>query len=700
MHKQLQLLLAAMLLLTAGCVKETYDMNKLSKKATLSPSLGMAVVKGDVSLADIVKPNDTIVYGSDNLVSVVFTDDSVINMDVNDFYDFGSLVSFNRKYLLGDLVIDPFQASTTYTLSEISAGFTPALQSQFSTLDDGAVHPFPSFPAVPLAEKNLAPFAEFQTAVFRSGYLDVAVQNNLTAPLGSLIIRLYNTSGHTQVGSDVNLPSIPAGQTQTVSVDLSDLSISNALTVGILLSGSPGTTTPVLISMVGSNIKLFVTGRDLKVQSGRVILPQQYITSFNSKDTVSFDPGDGIQLEEVKTVAGDIGYTVKSSAPVKITLNTHLPTILRNGLALSQSLSANPHTTITGTISAANTFFGLGSDAGQPYNRVPMENSLIVTSEGAQVDFNSTDEVTFTIKLLNPEFDYLKGYLGQHTGNIEPDSADMGISDVLDRLSGTFMLASPVVTFSYLNSFSAPIRLELDATGRRGSQKVDMEFQPVMLDFPDAPDQKSISSSFIINNSNSSVPALLSLPPETISYSGTAKMNPAGNTGTRNDYVWGDSRFVASMKVEVPLDLKINNLQFTDTLDNFMKVDDPDPDFNYSDISEARIEVTASNGFPLGASLEVSLYDTLSHTIKSSVEAKDILAPAPVDATGKSNGVTESKTSVELTSDFFANINTSDRIIFRFTLVSTGEGAKNVKIYSDYRISFKAAVVVKPQLDF
>ena len=55
-----------------GCLKETYNMNMLSKQAHLSPTLGISAVTGDVSFADAVKSNDTVVIDQNNFVTLVF----------------------------------------------------------------------------------------------------------------------------------------------------------------------------------------------------------------------------------------------------------------------------------------------------------------------------------------------------------------------------------------------------------------------------------------------------------------------------------------------------------------------------------------------------------------------------------------------------------------------------------------------------
>jgi hypothetical protein len=53
-------------------------------------------------------------------------------------------------------------------------------------------------------------------------------------------------------------------------------------------------------------------------------------------------------------------------------------------------------------------------------------------------------------------------------------------------------------------------------------------------------------------------------------------------------------------------------------------------------------------------------------------------------------------TGIEITREFWEKVNDADQIIFSFTLNTTD----NVKIYSDYKIDFKAALVLKPDIRF
>jgi hypothetical protein len=111
------------------------------------------------------------------------------------------------------------------------------------------------------------------------------------------------------------------------------------------------------------------------------------------------------------------------------------------------------------------------------------------------------------------------------------------------------------------------------------------------------------------------------------------------------------------------------------------------------------MKISAKNGFPFGVSMSVSTYNSKTKTKLNTVNAGKIIEPAPVDANGKANGFTESSPDIELSKDFFTSAGKSDKIIFTFTLVTTGNGGKDVKIYSDNSLSFNAALITKPEVD-
>jgi hypothetical protein len=294
----------------------------------------------------------------------------------------------------------------------------------------------------------------------------------------------------------------------------------------------------------------------------------------------------------------------------------------------------------------------------------------------------------------------VKGYFGQQTETIAKDTLDLGIKDIIDHIKGSFLVSSPSIKLNYTNSFAIPVQVTLNAAGYKGSNVVQLGLNPnpVNLSYPAAPADTTKDDVFTINKANSHLPDLISMPPEKIIFSGSAVMNPAGNTGTRDNYLFNSSHFLGNLEVEVPLEFRLNNLQFEDTVKNFMK--DIDSPIKPDDFEFLRVDITADNGFPLGVSLSMVLYNSASKAHISTIDATDVLKAAPVDANGKVTAPMSTATSITISRAFWNSIDAADKIIFNFSMNTTDAGTKDVKIYSDYKINFKAALVLKPDIKF
>lgn len=681
-----------------GCIRETYDLDKLSDEIDYSPVFSLSAITGKITLADILKANDTVRYDNDKFVRIVFKKDSVFDLLLRDFYNLNDMVSYSKGYTIGEIKMKDFQGSIPVTLNTISQSFSPALRASFLALDNGSPHNFPPFPQTTIPEQSFAVFQDFQNAVFASGSLEISVKNNLQAPLNDVRIKLYNSSGHLQIGSEMIIPAVNPGSTSSATMNLAGKTVTNSIVAAIIFNGSPGTTTPVIVDLDHS-VVVGIYGYNLKVQSGRLKIPSQTISSIDNFDTISIDPGDNVEIEKLRVNTGNLSYTLISNSYLSGSFTVTLPTSIRGGIPVTETINVTPGSNKTGNINVNSTELDLSKDPARQYNRIPVKYTVAVTSNETIVSFNKNDSLHIDLKLLNPDFDYVKGYFGQLTEQIDPDTLKTDIDDVLNHITGQFHISDPSVKVNYSNSFGIPFEVTLNATGIKGSQKVNLGLAPFPVSYPTTITNRVITSSFTVNKANSSLPDLISMPPSEIRFSGSGRMNPQGFPGTRNNYVFGNSRFVANLEIEVPMTLWINNLQFADTLDNFLKPDDSgDSSFNPENTELFVLNISAENGFPLGASLSLMFYDSASKKIQKTVEAKDIFKPAPVDANGKSSGKTESMSTIECDKSFFDASKKSDKMILVFTLKTTGDGTKDVRIYSDYSLSFRVGVKIKPNL--
>ena len=681
-----------------SCIKETYDMDKVSDKIDFSPAFSVSAIKGNITLGDLIKANDTVRYDNDNFVRIVFKKDSVIDLKLEDYYDLNDMITYSQGYTIGEIKIKDFQGSVPVTLNTISQSFSPSLRATLVALDDGLPHNFPSFPQTVIPEQAFPVFQDFQNAVFASGSLEISVRNNLQAPLNEVKIRLYNTAGHVQIGTEMVIPAITPGSTKSAIMSLTGKTVTNSIVASITFNGSPGTPSPVIVDLDHS-VVVGVYGYNLKIQSGRIKIPSQNINSIEDNDTITIDPGDNVEIEKLRVNSGNLRYTLISNSSLSGSFTVSLPNSSRSGVPVTETISVTPGPAKTGIISVNNTELDLSMDPVRKYNRVPVRYTVIVTSNETIVNFNKNDSLHFDLKLLNPDFDYVKGYFGQLTEQIDPDTLKTDIDEILSHITGQLHISDPSVKINYSNSFGIPFEVTLNASGIKGSQKVNLGLSPFTVSYPATIADRIITSSFTVNKSNSSLPDLISMPPAEIRFSGSGRMNPQGFTGIRNNYVFGESRFVASMEIEVPLTLWMNNLQFADTLDNFLKSgDSEESSFNPENTEMLILNISAENGFPLGASLNIMLYDSASKKIQKTIGAKDILKPAPVDANGRSSGKTKSMVSIECDKSFFDASKKSDKMILEFTLNTAGEGTKDVRIYSDYTLSFTVGVKIKPNL--
>jgi hypothetical protein len=388
---------------------------------------------------------------------------------------------------------------------------------------------------------------------------------------------------------------------------------------------------------------------------------------------------------------------VRSTSLVSANFKITLPTVLTgSGSPVTQNITVPANNTATGSVSINNTVADLSKDPNMRYNRLPVEYSIAPISGS----FGLLDKMFVHIDIPSPKFDYAKGYFGQQSDTDE-DTFDLEIKEVLDHISGEFLLSNPSITLNYKNSFAIPTEVDFKAIGYKKTETVPLGLDPFPLSYPAAPSEKDKSASFTADKNNSDLPELVSMPPEKIYISSSATMNPDGNDGNRNNYLFGDSRFIGNLEIEVPLEFSITNLQFTDTTENFLQMEEStDNPVNTEDFDFLRIDFKAENGFPLEVSLSMILYDTLTSHNLDTVIATNILEPADVDAAGKVTQPKSCSTSIEFDREFWSFIDAADRIIFSFRFNTPAGGTKNVKIYSDYRINFKASLLLKPDIKF
>jgi hypothetical protein len=349
-------------------------------------------------------------------------------------------------------------------------------------------------------------------------------------------------------------------------------------------------------------------------------------------------------------------------------------------------LSKQNHLTPNMALAAMNGSFSLKD--------IVKANDTIMFDKNKLLLLVFTKESIIDLKLS----DFVKGIVIEKTAIIPPGKIDLNLGDITSHISGNFKILNPSIKFNYTNSFPDSVRFNLNIIGTGRNESANLNLPPFTIAKPNLPAQLEISSSYIIDKSNSNLPQLLSLPPEVLDYSGTATISFSAKSNLTENALPA-FHLTGSLDVEIPMELEMTNLQLSDTVDNFLKEDkNSDNPIKPEDFQLLQFNVTADNGFPVGVSLKMSLFDSSTGLIKNTVNSGTILKPALVDSNGKVTTPTKSTATIEFTKDFFSSVSKADKIIFWVTLNTTVNGTTGIKIYSDYTFDFSAALVVKPDV--
>ncbi|MBP5473315.1 MAG: hypothetical protein J6X92_00980 [Bacteroidales bacterium] len=677
-------------------MKDTYDLSHVTDNITLTPSFTLPFGFGDVSFSDLVETNENIVFGNDKSARLIFVKDSAINIDLHDYVPFDTLISYQTRETIGDVKIANFSSSLTFSLDEMSQRMSSEIRTQLLGLD-GSTGTFPSFTQITVGPKTLSGYSNFENATFVEGYIDVAVSNTLPIPLQGVTVRVIDTNNNSEIGS-VSFTSLEPNSSSTHSINLAGKTISNTSSIELTTTGSDGASN-VAIDMSHTGVNVSVESRDLKVSSGRIVIPLQEFPNLVKVDTLTVKIADA-EVEEIVFRTGRINFIAQSEFFLSSVIAFRLPSVTVGDSVFDHRLNLLGNGSVSGSLVATNAIVSLSQDVNHPYNRIPFEMNISLSSSGEMVDFSNTSRVLFKYWVSEYELDYIKGYFGQRTENIALQNIDMEADNFLGKLTGSVSFANPEARIRYRNSFAMPIRINFNAFGEKNGIRTNLNLAPFDLEYPSVTAGERDKAAIIpIDNTNSSIADVMSTIPDRFYFSGSAMLNPEGYTGARDNYLFNNSRIVGDVEIELPLQFKCENLLFTDTLDNFLSTNDGESSISQN-IDKASLTFIVKNGFPMSATASIVLYDPVT-----SAEMYEVIIPKPFEAaevdrtTGRVVSPKETKCVVELEETFWVIAEHADQMIMKFYLSTEHPEDENVGLYSDYNIEFNIAASVKTNIE-
>ncbi|RMF00737.1 MAG: hypothetical protein D6772_05940 [Bacteroidetes bacterium] len=406
-----------------------------------------------------------------------------------------------------------------------------------------------------------------------------------------------------------------------------------------------------------------------------------------ARRALPFSLPDGLDVDRMDLKAGQVRFGIENCYPFPVTATITFPDVRLDGqpLVIRRNLAAAGEdctslSNIFTPISLAN------------YVITPEQDSIYVEYEIVDADGNpqalSGDNFVLIDELA---FSYAEGYLGQIVHSNGRDTIEIDFFDKWIR--GQVYFEDPTITFNFDNSFGIPTRSIIDRfdifTVNGDVLPLESPFVENGVDFP-YPTLDEVgevkSTAFVFNRENSNIREVLGAGPIAIDYDVDASTNPDGDTNIRG-FVTDSSYYVVRVDVDLPLYGYALDFGVRDTIAvDFTGLDN---------VNTAEFKMVTENAMPVGISIQGYFLDANGTLLDSLFEASTpVIAGAPVDATGRPNGVNETTTFSDFPAERYQKIQTATEIALVATFATTlAEDANSVQVLANQNVKVRLGAI-------
>mgnify|MGYP003345684240 CR=1 FL=1 len=687
-YHQLKWLPSLVLLIILGfsaCKKADLDLNKY-QDVKLQPGIVTPLASVSITAGKILKQDSIIVHDPDGLIRFVVRKDSIVTIGADSILRNISLPKSNVNFTLGEIDVPAINQSPKITLQDL-VNVSDAQTQQFFTYYNGKDTIFPALSS-PAGDTNaVAKPTNYEFIHISKGYLRFTLTNNFPTVLTKAQVVIYDNKYKRTLGTLNYANILPASKGQD-SINMKGVTLSNDLSFQILSVDLAKSGTKVRINL-NDDLTIDIQGVGMKTTWGRAIIPNQIIqTQMLALNLGS--PTEDYKLRNVKFGAAVIPYIADSKFAETLNLSIQFPDATVAGNPLSPNAITLPKGSKTGNFDLSNANIFLGAIDTQTHNMLRVAVAPSITSSGNLVDFDSSDYVKIEIDPAKIIIDYVDGYMGQKTWNVNVDDVNF---DALANLGKGLTLTNPKMSIIVKNSFGIPIQLELSLVAKdNNGGSVDMQPPVMKFGYPTIPQAgTTVDSKFDIDKTNSKIVQALGLPPTKFAIAGKAYLNKDGFTGY-NDFVDKKSELNISFEANLPLSIIAQDFSISDTAD----VKDALKGLDQFEYLELKIKTI--NGFPLEGTLDLYFADA-NGVILDSLTNTTLIASGIPDATGRVVTRSENMTSILLDavklSHMATKTNYAQKIIFKSHFYTYNKGTQSVNIHTDNKLDIALAFRAK-----
>ena len=691
LKKLMSVPLVILILLLASCIKDNLDFDILSDRISYNPTLLLPLAHGNLTLGNLLEHDDsTVFFDADNTITLVFREDSVFSVTLNEMLELPLPDPIFRTFRTDPVRLDDFSTLTSISLGDIAGRINEPEASVIQNAE-GNTAVFPQVPRQDPGGMATAVLENLEYVLFASGELEMTARNNLPVEV-NMEIRLLNEPAGTEAGRFV-YENLGPGESATIGSPLEGVTVTQNLTIEVLGFSTSSSSNEVLIDL-SDDIELEINSNDLVVIKGKAMIAKTMLDTAGDAMVLNFE--EDVELEELNIKEGVVHYAVDNVSG-GLTMDVALTNVTRDGNTCGfEIISDGAGGRTEGAYKLLDADIGLDDRV-----RLVMEYTLYVGSDSNEmVEFDlSGESADLDIWFSDFMIGHTSGYLGQ--GEFDLEIEDFMIDhDLFNKISGDFRLTSPLIRIFYENSGGIPSELSLNMTARsadrtRQANLFDEERKKFTIGYPDEP-FGSFSGEYLIESGSSNIIGFASLPPSVFRVNASVLMNPQGPGGAAN-FITSESSALMGMEFELPLDMQLNSLVLTDTMSIGAYQDEIDM------IENLYMHMLVTNAFPSGASVSMSLFDSLANSVLYTFEEIAVMDAAGVDdrggVIGGSETVTESE--VEIPENVAALLKQATHIIIMARFISSQSNGSNLPVKFmttdrlDFRIRLKAGLSIE-----
>lgn len=308
----------------------------------------------------------------------------------------------------------------------------------------------------------------------------------------------------------------------------------------------------------------------------------------------------------------------------------------------------------------------------------PMGNTVFVTPQ---------DSIIFQTQLNDVSIAYVKGYFGSEEFNIPNSTSKIDAFDEID--AGKFKLNNVKASLEIENGYGIDAQLKI---GYLNSMSSSVQ-RPIYLKSPVIGSIVNINRAvetyipsnpvkpnlYLFQLDTTNLKEMIESQPHHIGYAMDIKLNPLGNISAGNDFVYKDYNLSAYFNLEIPLNLTIEGLKFTE----YAKLDIDQLD----NVKDGNFNLITYNYFPFSMELQFYIIDENKTIVDSLLGVNHILS-AIIDIQG--NVIEPQRTHMEIPIDELKMSKLKlTKELFIKAKINTGGIGQYIKLKNDYKLELK-----------